>query len=58
MTTQTAVPQEHTDRPIQFTFDVGPSPTRRALVWVGVVLGSLAVWSSLIFGAVLLFKGV
>ena len=58
MTTQTTMPEGRAGRPIPFTIDVGPSSTRRALVWTGVALGSLAVWASLILGAVLLFQGI
>lgn len=55
--TQTTTTPEQAARPRPFTFDDGPLGTRRARAWTGVVLGSLAVWASVIVGAAHLVNG-
>jgi hypothetical protein len=58
MTTQTTEATERIDRPLVRIGDAAPSSTERALVWTGVLLASLAVWTSAAFGTVLLVNGV
>jgi hypothetical protein len=57
MTTQTTMPLEQADRPTEFTIDHKLSGPARAVVWAGLVLVSLAMWTGLIVGTVLLFNG-
>jgi len=56
MTTQTTEAPERIERTLVLIGDAAPSRTERALVWTGVLLASLAVWTSVIVGAVLLFN--
>jgi hypothetical protein len=51
------MPLEQADRPTEFTIDHKLSGPARAVVWAGLVLVSLAMWTGLIVGTVLLFNG-
>ena len=57
-TTQTTTDRARTDRPLVLISDAAPSRSQRALAWTGVALASVAVWASVILGAVLVFARV